>query len=205
VLTVEPALIEKYVRPGKLRLVFRDVLNHGERSDRASEAAACAGRQGKFWEMHAALFENMNDTWAAGTSEALLTLMTKRASEIDGIDASVFAHCLEMRETLAQLQAADAEQRGRGINVQPVFEIGDERIVGGRSFEVFAKLIDACYASALPLSLIARTTFTVIKSARPITKKIKTDKIAGRTLPYSAFTAAKTNGPSQEVPRSLIS
>ena len=142
-LTVEPALIEKYVRPGKLRLVFRDVLNHGERSDRASEAAACAGRQGKFWEMHAALFENMNDTWAAGTSEALLMLMTKRASEIDGIDASVFAQCLEKRETLAQLQAADAEQRGRGINVQPVFEIGDERIVGGRSFEVFAKLIDA--------------------------------------------------------------
>ena len=28
-LAVEPALIERYVRPGKLRIVFRAVLNHG--------------------------------------------------------------------------------------------------------------------------------------------------------------------------------
>ncbi|NJM41142.1 MAG: thioredoxin domain-containing protein [Anaerolineae bacterium] len=47
-LTTEPEIIERYVRTGQLKLVFRDVLNHGERSERASEAAACAGRQGKF-------------------------------------------------------------------------------------------------------------------------------------------------------------
>jgi protein-disulfide isomerase len=142
VLTVEPQLIETYVRTGKLKLVFRDVLNHGDRSDRASEAAACAGRQGKFWEMHAVLFETMSDTWGASTSAELITLMKKHAASVDGLNSDAFAQCMDQRESIAQLQAADAEQRTRGIQVQPIFEIGAERLVGNRSFDVFAALID---------------------------------------------------------------
>jgi protein-disulfide isomerase len=143
VLTVEPELIGAYVKTGKLKLVFRDVLNHGERSDRASEAAACAGKQGKFWEMHALLFEKMSETWGASGSDALLALMKQRASEIEGLDQAAFAQCVDGRETLAQLKAADAEQRERGIITQPIFEIGGQRIVGTRSFDVFAQTIDA--------------------------------------------------------------
>ncbi len=142
-LTVEPQLIEAYVKTGRVRLVFRDVLNHGERSDRASEAAACAGKQGKFWEMHALLFEKQGETWGAIGSEGLVALMKQRASEIEMPDPSAFAQCVDSRETLTQLKAADAEQRGRGIITQPIFEIGEQRIVGGRPFEVFAQAIDA--------------------------------------------------------------
>jgi protein-disulfide isomerase len=136
-------LIETYVRDGRVKLVFRDVLNHGERSDRASEAAACAGRQGKFWEMHALLFEKMSETWGVSGSDALLALMKQRAAEIEGLDQAAFAQCVDGRETLAKLKAADAEQRERGIITQPIFEIGDRRIVGNQAFEVFAQAIDA--------------------------------------------------------------
>jgi protein-disulfide isomerase len=143
VLTVEPELIEAYVRDGRVKLVFRDVLNHGERSERASEAAACAGRQGKFWEMHASLFEKMSETWGASGSDALLALMKQRAAEIEGLDQADFAQCVDGRETLAQLKAADAEQRERGIITQPILEIGGQRIVGNQAFEVFAQAIEA--------------------------------------------------------------
>ncbi len=142
-LTVEPQLIEAYVKTGKVKLVFRDVLNHGERSDRASEAAVCAGRQGKFWDMHAMLFEKQGETWGAIGSDGLVALMKQRAREISGLDQTAFAQCIESRETLSQLQAADAKQRERGIITQPIFEIGDRRIVGTQSFDVFAQAIDA--------------------------------------------------------------
>jgi len=69
VLAVEPEIVERYVRPGQVRLVFRDVLNHSERSERASEAAACARRQGQFWTMHKLLYENQDSIWATANEE----------------------------------------------------------------------------------------------------------------------------------------
>ncbi|MGQ9611312.1 MAG: Rcas_1661 family thioredoxin-like (seleno)lipoprotein, partial [Chloroflexus sp.] len=39
-------------------------------------------------------------------------------------------------------ETLDAEQRQRGIRVQPVFEIGDVRLVGLQILERFASLIE---------------------------------------------------------------
>lgn len=140
-LAVEPELVEQYVRPGKVQLVFRDVLNHGERSERASETAACAGRQGRFWPMHKVLFENQDAVW--GTSNAgLVDLMLGFAAQLEGLDQAAFDQCLNDRATLPALQAADAEQRARGIASQPIFEIGAQRLVGLQSFDALAAVIE---------------------------------------------------------------
>ncbi len=129
------------MRPGQVKLVFRDVLNHGERSERASEAAACAGRQGQFWPMHKLLFENQAAVW--GTSgDGLVNLMLDFAAQLAGLDQTAFAQCLSDRVTLPALQAADAEQRSRGITSQPIFEIGPRRLVGLQSFDAMAAVIE---------------------------------------------------------------
>ncbi len=129
------------MRPGKVQLVFRDVLNHGERSERASETAACAGRQGQFWPMHKVLFENQDAVW--GTSNAgLVDLMLGFAAQLEELDQAAFDQCLNDRATLPALQAADAEQRARGIASQPIFEIGPRRLVGLQSFDVMAAVIE---------------------------------------------------------------
>ncbi len=141
-LTVEPLLVEKYVKSGQLKLEFRDVLNHGERSVRASEAAACAGRQDKFWEMHAVLFEKQSDTFAA-QSDGLVGLMHQHAEEIGVPDLAAFGECMSSRAALASIQAADADQRTRGITSQPIFEIGDQRLFGFQSIERMSQVIDA--------------------------------------------------------------
>lgn len=140
-LVVEPGIVEQYVRPGKVRLVFRDVLNHGERSERASEAAACAGRQGRFWQMHKWLFENQDAVWAT-SNDGLVDLMLGFAAQLEGLDQAAFAQCLNDRLTLPTLQAADAEQRARGITSQPIFEIGPQRLVGLPSFDALAAVIE---------------------------------------------------------------
>jgi protein-disulfide isomerase len=141
VLTHEPEIIEKYVRPGKLKLVFRDVLNHGERSLRTSEAAACAGQQGHFWPMHGLLFENQSKVWSTG-NDGLLDLMLTFAAEVKELEQTSFSTCMQERRTLAALQAADAEQRERGVTIQPVFEIGNQRFIGLQPVDTMLTFIE---------------------------------------------------------------
>lgn len=133
-------VIDEYVRTGQVKLVFRDVLNHSERSERASEAAACAARQGYFWEMHAILFENQGDIWAT-SGEGLVELMLNFGDRIEGLELSAFAQCLDERSTLQALRAADDEQRSRGITSQPIFEINDQRLFGLQDFATMSAYI----------------------------------------------------------------
>jgi len=141
VLAVEPEVIEQYVRNGKSRLVFRDVLNHGEYSLRASEAAACAGNQGYFWHLHALLFENQDVVWST-PHEQLQERMGIFGAQIEGLNMDGYQQCLQERSALERLQAADTEQRNRGILSQPIFEINGQRIVGFQSFESIAAVIE---------------------------------------------------------------
>ena len=141
-LTEEPVLIEEYVRAGKLKLVFRDVLNHGERSLRTHEAAACAGLQRQFWSMHEVLFRDQPETWATDDT-GFAALMKKKAATIPALNQAEFATCVDQRQTLARIQATDAEQRKRGINTQPIFEIGSQRLIGRRPIAGWREILAA--------------------------------------------------------------
>lgn len=138
-LTVEPELIARYVATGELYYVFRPVLNHGERSLRTSEAAACAAEQEQFWPMHELIFQRQDEVWATGEGD-LPALMAGYAAEL-GLDRAAFDACVAGGEAAALVQALDAEQRTRGIRVQPVFEIADLRLVGLQSLDVFARIL----------------------------------------------------------------
>ncbi|MEO6060440.1 MAG: thioredoxin domain-containing protein [Thermoflexales bacterium] len=141
-LTEEPVLIEEFVRAGKVKLVFRDVLNHGERSLRAHEAASCAGRQQQFWGMHEILFRDQPETLAIDNA-GLVALMKKKAAGLPDINQAEFAACVDQRQTLSRIQATDAEQRKRGINTQPIFEIGAQRYYGRRPIAGWREILGA--------------------------------------------------------------
>ena len=141
-MTVEPELIERYVRDGQVRLVFRSVLSYGERARRASEAAACAGQQGQFWPMRGLIFMRQADLFQLDPA-AMPDVLIGYASEIESVDTAAFRACVTSRETLAAIEAADAEQRSRGIISQPIFEIGSTRLYGLQSVEAFARAIEA--------------------------------------------------------------
>ena len=130
------------MRTGKVKLVFRDVLNHGERSVRAHEAASCALRQQQFWGMHEILFRDQPETWATDDA-GLVALMKKKASSLPGINQADFAACVDQRQALARIQSTDAEQRKRGINTQPVFEIGAQRYYGSRPIAGWRQILNA--------------------------------------------------------------
>ena len=144
-LAVEPIIIDKYVRQGQVKLVFRAVLNHGERSIRTSEAAACAGLQGQFWQLHELLFQRQREV-PRGGGDAIVAGMQQFAAALPDLDQAAFATCLNERTTLQHVQATDAEQRQRGIVRQPIFDIsgpgGTQRLVGLPSVEALSAALD---------------------------------------------------------------
>ena len=72
---VMPLIKEKLVQTGKARYVMYDFpLNFHLKAKSAAVAARCAGKQGKYWEMHDLLFEGQRKLSAAMYDEAARSL-----------------------------------------------------------------------------------------------------------------------------------
>ncbi len=87
----------------------------------AAQAAEAAGAQGKFWEMHDALFENQGML----DEDALPAL----ASNL-GLDAQGFARALEDGTHGARIEAQADGARALGARGTPTFFINGERYHG---------------------------------------------------------------------------
>lgn len=109
---------------------------------KAGEASACAGEQGKFWEMHARLFDNQKQL-----SEPDLLAHAKALS----LDESRFKSCLDDDMT-ARIRADQEEARKFGINSTPTFLVGIvqpngkvkvvRKLSGAQPFETFQSIVD---------------------------------------------------------------
>lgn len=98
--------------PG-IKLVYRHypLAAHPD-AQKAAEAAECAGRQGKFWEMHGKLFANQ---------EALSVSSLKGyASEI-GLSEAEFSSCLDSGKAAATVASQTAEGASLGVRATPSF------------------------------------------------------------------------------------
>jgi protein-disulfide isomerase/Spy/CpxP family protein refolding chaperone len=124
----------------KVRLVFKDFpLPNHTRAPKASEAAHCAGDQGKFWEMHEKLF-------AAGDKIDVPDLKA-HAREV-GLDGAKFDACLDSGEKAKLVQANRKAGEEAGVTGTPAFFVNGRLISGAQPFEEFKKIIDKELASA---------------------------------------------------------
>lgn len=120
-------LHEKYVRTGKLELIFLDLpLDMHPHAFKAAEAAACAGDQKKFWEMHDRLFANQK----ALAPEQLPT----HAKEV-GLDVAVFEQCLSSGQHAAAVREDMKIAESLRIGGTPAYLLG-RRIPGGDQVEI---------------------------------------------------------------------
>ena len=118
----------------KVRLVFKDfpLPNHAE-AQKASEAAHCAGEQGKYWEMHDAMFANQR---------ALQVPALKQAARALGIDGEKFDQCLDSGKHTANVRADYELGEKMGVNSTPTIYINGRPLVGAQPFEQFKLIID---------------------------------------------------------------
>jgi protein-disulfide isomerase len=130
-----PQLEKEYIQTGKVKYVFRDLPLESihKNAFKASEAAHCAGEQGKFWEFH--------DKVYAGASDATPPTMKAYAEQI-GLDEAKFETCRSTRKYQAQVQADITEGTRMGVSGTPGFFINGRFLSGALSLEAFTKVID---------------------------------------------------------------
>ena len=115
-LETQPALDEKFVTPGKVQWVFKNLpLRMHPQAAVAAVAAVCAGQQGKFWEMHDLLFEAV-DQWAVDVPEPPLEALAAQLK----LDGPAFAACLNGRKALEAVLGDLYDAQGVA-NQTPVF------------------------------------------------------------------------------------
>jgi protein-disulfide isomerase len=105
-------LKKEYIDTGKLRYEVRNfpLTNIHPNAMVAAEAAVCARRQGKFWDMHAKLFSNQS-RW--GDLADPLPSFKDYAAQI-GLNADTFSDCIDQNQPQKEIEQdmADAERAG---------------------------------------------------------------------------------------------
>lgn len=136
-LDTEPQIVDAYIKPGKLRLVYRHLLQLGDDSELLAEASECAAAQGGFWEMRHELYAQQSAAYSDARATAL------NVADQLGLDAAQLAACLDARTYEAAVRADFAAATAAGIRARPVFTLGDETLIGAQRFGTFQQKIDA--------------------------------------------------------------
>jgi protein-disulfide isomerase len=135
-----PVLRDEFVRTGKVRLAYINFpLAQHQYAWPAAESAMCAGAQGKFWEMHDALF-NTQSKWEALPSPAAFFDSLARAQ---GVDVARWRQCTQSGKMKAWIQADHDRAQTAGAESTPSFIVGDKLLVGVQPIEEFRKAIDS--------------------------------------------------------------
>lgn len=120
---IEPEIVERYVRTGDVRLVFRNLAFLGDESHWAAVAASLAADQNEFWPFHDYLFANLRGENVGSYSlDRLLEI-----GEAVGLDMDAFRAGLQLddaRERFAEIQAeARQDASALGINATPTVTV----------------------------------------------------------------------------------
>jgi protein-disulfide isomerase len=136
---VEPALIEKYVDGGDLRIEWVDLPIFGKESMMAARAGRAAADQGRFWEFTEVVFADAPDRGHPDLGEEELVGYAAEAGivDLDRFRADMTSDKYD-EAIRADYQAATA----LGATSTPTFLINGTGIVGARSVETFRTVID---------------------------------------------------------------
>jgi protein-disulfide isomerase len=141
-----PKIVEEYVDTGKVRYILREfpLVSIHSAAAKASEAALCAGEQGKYWDMHKKIFENPRQIQPDDL---------KANGESIGLDAGKLAECLDGGKFAERVKNDMSEGQKFGVRGTPSFFLGKtgedsskftatERLVGAQPYDKFKAAID---------------------------------------------------------------
>jgi len=139
-----PTLIEKYVKAGKLKIVFKDFQFLGEDSTTAglAENAVWETAPQSYLAWRSAMYEKQdaeNGGW--GKKEDIIAL----TRTISGIDADRISALMEQKKEVYQKELDEDNQEGAkfGVSGTPGFVVGDQFIIGAQPLNTFTQIIDA--------------------------------------------------------------
>ena len=142
--STEDDILKKYVKIGKVKMIFKDYNIIGPDSVNASHGAHCANDQGLFWEYHDILYSNWtgeNNGWASSENLAIF------AQEI-GLDMDVWSECTINGKHSQTIVNSNEDARTLELTETPAFfVIGPDgettRLFGAQPFETFEKVFES--------------------------------------------------------------
>jgi protein-disulfide isomerase len=156
VLQTMPQVLAEYVNTGKAKYVFVDypIAQLHPDAFKSHEAAACAGDQGKYWQMHDLLFTNSpaRDAAQLATQASMLGLDMKKFDACMN-NGNGGAHAPEIRASIARMQQL-------GVGGTPLVLIGLTpapgspmkvigSVYGARPYADFKTALDAALAKSV--------------------------------------------------------
>lgn len=126
------ALLKRYA--GRIKLVHRDYpLESHPQARAASEAAHCAGEQGRFFEYRHGLMVEPGDMQASDL---------RRRAEALRLDLPAFGTCLSTGRYREQVESSLKEGQELGVSSTPTFFVNGRMLLGARPLEDFVEVVE---------------------------------------------------------------
>ena len=146
--TVLPQLASR-IADGTLAVEHRDFAFLGEESIDAAVAVRCAGRDGRYWAMHDAVYAaQQGENQGAFVKQRLESLAASA-----GVDPTAFAACLDERPVLVDVLADTADGTRSGVTSTPTLDVNGTRFLGVSDVPALLRAIDQAAAGASPAPL----------------------------------------------------
>jgi protein-disulfide isomerase len=147
-LTILPMLDSRYIKTGKVKIVFKDFQFLGPNSITAGEVARAVWEAypKDYFQWRQTIFQNQGEENRNADPNGLATYLNLTA-KVPGIDTNKIAQLVAQNKPQydAAIKAGQTESGKFGVDGTPSFVIGNGNppIIGGAPFQQFSKLIDA--------------------------------------------------------------
>lgn len=142
-----PSVREELIATGKVRWRYRDFpLSMHANSRVAAHAAACGEEQGKYWEMHGAIYQRQSD-WEGSRNAAGIF---SQVAEGLGLDRGRFDACMSSAKYAGRIQASLDEGNRLGVGSTPTFLIGGRLYPGALSSDTLRAAVERALSPPTP-------------------------------------------------------
>jgi protein-disulfide isomerase len=155
-----PAIIDSFVRAGRLRIVRRDYTARSPYSLLLAIGARCAERDGKFWPYHDLLFANQTGATTPASAQAQMTVI----ADLVGIDGARFLACIADKSVETAVRADTTAAIAAGVKGVPTFDLNGQRLTGLASLPSIVTTINRALAggtSSTPAIRVAPSAVVV--------------------------------------------
>jgi protein-disulfide isomerase len=116
--SVMPSLVARYVRTGKVKMVFRNVAILGGDSEKAARFAAAAGLQNKLWDVADRMYQEQGQENSGYVNNGFIERI---GGEVRGLDVPRALAVRDSAAVTAQLRQASGAYDSMGVSGTPSF------------------------------------------------------------------------------------